>query len=137
MNALEPRETYFVVFRYGAVVLFQGTGTPLAASASGVGMVGALRTQAAHAVRPPSGAPHPQGPWDAGEQEWRSATEAAWEAHDSQLIFLLLRPFMRDVSVNQDVRCRAPAHHPLLATLPHGAVGAARCEAAGAVVPPL
>lgn len=103
MQALDANDTYFVVFRYGAVVLFQGTPATTAPAHPGSSTPASLRTRA-RAVRPPSGAPHPQGPWDSGEQEWQMAKDAAWKAHDSQLISLLLRPFMRDVSINQDVR---------------------------------
>ena len=103
-EALSPDDTYFVVFSYGAVVLFQGVRTCfLPADAAATTTFKPLRLQP-HSVKPPVDPPYPSGPWDTDLHEWREAAAAAETARDDEIIMLLLRPFMHHLKDNLAVR---------------------------------
>lgn len=103
-EALSPDDTYFVVFSYGAVVLFQGVRTCfLPTDAAATTSFKPLRLQP-HSVKPPVDPPYPSGPWDTDLHEWREAAAAAETARDDEIIMLLLRPFMHNLKDNLAVR---------------------------------
>ena len=85
LSALAPDDTYFVVFRYGAVVLFQGRRR-----------LPELDT-CKHVVAPKHG-PYPRGPWETDMQVWEQASGKDKEDADRHLIYLLLRPFMSNTT---------------------------------------
>lgn len=93
--ALSPDDTYFVVFRFGAVVMFQGQQRDQQPKANG------------RNVAPPVDAPYPSGPWDTDRELWADAVAAD---HEGQLIYLLLRPFMRDALDGIQARPYRPSH---------------------------
>lgn len=89
-----PGDTYFVVFRYGAVVLFQGHPGQSAPD------------QLSRPVVPPNHGP--SGPWETDKRAWEDATARAAADEDSHLIYLLLRPFIRNVPSSGPVRPSLP-----------------------------
>lgn len=85
LSTLAPDDTYFVVFRYGAVVLFQGQRR-----------LPELDHTCKHVVAPKHG-PYARGPWETDMQVWEEASAKAREDADRHLIYLLLRPFMSNM----------------------------------------
>lgn len=92
LSALPPDDTYFVVFRYGAVVLFQGQRK-----------LPELDHTIKHVVAPKHG-PYAHGPWETDKQVWEEASGRENGDADRHLIYLLLRPFMSDMSPTLPVR---------------------------------
>ena len=97
LSALAPDDTYFVVFRYGAVVLFQGRRR-----------LPELDT-CKHVVAPKHG-PYAVGPWETDMQVWAEASGKDKEDADRHLIYLLLRPFMSKTS-STSLPVRIPPIH--------------------------
>ena len=103
LHPLAPTGTFFVVFRYGAVVLFQQRADEPASQAWSTNapysaLPSTLRSPA-HVVKPVGpifDAPYPQSPWHVNEHEWRQATNEARTGDDSKLLHILLRPFIHD-----------------------------------------
>lgn len=81
---LSPDDTYFAVFRYGAVVMFQTVDARRAKFEA------QHRIQVSAPIHPSSGI-EPINPWGTPPEKWKDAAD---KDSDGELIYLLLRPFI-------------------------------------------